>query len=142
VYDDVLWLATHTCWAGAATRSGHRPGALLLYERLLPWQDQFATAHTTLNGGISHYLGLLAQTLGRHDEADDWFAKALELHEAMHAPYFIAVTQAAWAGLLAERDQPGDRQRARALVADALTVAVDRGYGYVERDCRSVLTQI
>jgi len=142
VYEDVLWLATHTCWAGAATRSGHRPGALLLYERLLPWQDQFATAHTTLNGGVSHYLGLLAQTLGRHDEADDWFAKALELHEAMHAPYFVAVTQVAWAGLLADRDQPGDHVRARAMVAAALPVATERGYGYIERDARGVLARI
>jgi DNA-binding SARP family transcriptional activator/tetratricopeptide (TPR) repeat protein len=142
VYADVLWLATHTCWAGAITRSGHRPGARVLYERLLPWQNQFATTHTTLNGGISHFLGLLAQTLGRQDEADDWFAKALALHEAMHAPHFVAATQAAWAGLLADRDRPGDRARAQALVAAALPVTVERGYGYVERDAREVLARI
>ncbi len=142
VHADMLWLVTHGCWALAVTRSGHRPGAMVLYERLLPWHEQFATTHTTLNGGVSHFLGLLAQTLGRHDEADQWFAKALALHETMQAPFFVALTQAAWAGLLADRDQVGDRDRARALVADALPVALERGYGYVERDARSVVVRI
>jgi tetratricopeptide (TPR) repeat protein len=142
VYADVLWLVAQGCWALAVTRSGHRPGAMVLYERLLPWHDQFATTHTTLNGSVSHVLGLLAQTLGRHDEADQWFAKALAFHEAMQAPFFVALTQAAWAGLLADRGQLGDPHRARALVAAALPVAVERGYGYVERDARGVLARI
>jgi hypothetical protein len=108
----------------------------------LPWHDQFATTHTTPDGSVSHYLGLLAQTFGRHDEAEQWFAKALARHEAMQAPFFVALTQAAWAGLLADRDQVGDRERARALVAAALPVAVERGYGYVEHDARGVLARI
>jgi len=115
---------------------------MVLYQRLLPWHDQFATTHTTLNGAVSHYLGLLAQTLGRHDEADQWFAEALVLHEAMHAPFFVALTQAAWAGLLADRDQLGDRERAAALIAAALRAAADRGYGYIERDAREVLARM
>ena len=48
----------------------------MLYQRLLPWHDQFATTHITVHGGVAHYLGLLAHTLDRHDEADQWFAKA------------------------------------------------------------------
>jgi hypothetical protein len=60
----------------------------------------------------------------------------------MHAPHFVAATQAAWAGLLADRDRPGDRARAQALVAAALPVTVERGYGYVERDAREVLARI
>ena len=77
-----------------------------------------------------------------HDEADQWFSQALAFHEAMEAPFFVAMTQTAWAGLLADRDQPGDAQRARALAGAALPVATERGYGYVERDARSLLERI
>jgi hypothetical protein len=129
-------------WAEAVTHCGHRLAAKALYQRLLPWHDQFATSHTTAQGGVAHYLGCLGHTLDLHDDADQWFSKALAFHEAMEAPFFVALTQAAWAGLLAGRDQPGDGQRARALAEAALPVATERGYGYVERDARSVLERI
>ena len=91
---------------------------------------------------MAHYLGRLAHTLDLHDEAEQWFRQALTLHEAMEAPFFVAMTQTAWADLLADRDQPGDGQRARALAEAALPVAHERGYGYVERDARSLLERI
>jgi hypothetical protein len=140
VFDDASWLSAQVLWAHAVARSGHRPGSKLLYERLLPWHDQFATAHTTVTGGVAHYLGMLAHTLGHHDDADRWFAESVAFHEAMEAPYFVASSQAAWAALLVDRDQPGDLQRARALVAAALPTATERGFGYVERDARTLLT--
>ena len=77
VFDDASWLAAQVLWAQAAARCGHRPGSEMLYERLLPWRDQFATTHVTVNGGVGHYLGMLAHTLGLHDEADRWFAKSV-----------------------------------------------------------------
>ena len=136
---DSTWLLGHVIWAEAAARSGHRPASVALYERLLPWHDQFATAPLSVQGGVAHYLGRLAHTLDLHDEADEWFRQALAFHEAMEAPFFVALTQAAWADLLADRDRPGDTQRARALADAALLVATERGYGYVERDARSLL---
>jgi hypothetical protein len=60
----------------------------------------------------------------------------------METPFFVALTQAAWADLLADRDRPGDAERARTLADAALPVAAERGYGYVERDARSVLERI
>ena len=114
VFDDASWLAAQVLWAQAAARCGHRPGSEMLYERLLPWGDQFATTHVTANGGVSHYLGMLAHTLGLHDEADRWFAKSVALHEAMETPFFVAWSQTEWASLLVDRDQPGDLPQARA----------------------------
>jgi hypothetical protein len=52
------------------------------------------------------------------------------------------LTQTAWAVLLADRDQLGDAQRARALLDAAVPVATERGYGYVERDARALLERI
>lgn len=60
----------------------------------------------------------------------------------METPWFVAFTQTAWADLLADRNQRGDAQRARALIGAALPVATERGYGYVEHDARSVLVRI
>jgi hypothetical protein len=142
MFADATWLAGQMLWAEAVTHCGHRPAAKALYQLVLPWHDQFATSHITAQGSVAHYLGCLAHTLDLHLEADEWFRQALAFHEAMEAPFFVALTQAAWAGLLADRDQPGDRQRARALAEAALPVAGARGYGYVERDARSVIERI
>ena len=60
----------------------------------------------------------------------------------MEAPFFVALTQTAWAELLTDRDRPGDSRRARALVEAALPVAKERGYGLVEHDARTVLERI
>ena len=139
---DPTWLAAHTIWAMAVARSGHRPAAALIHQRLLPFHDQFATAHINVSGSVAHYLGLLAHTLDRQEEAERWFDQALAIHEAMDAPFFVAMTQTAWAELLADRDQPGDADRARALVATALPVASQRGFGYIERDAHSLLERL
>jgi tetratricopeptide (TPR) repeat protein len=142
VSSDGTWLVAQVLWSSAAVHSRHRPAATALYERLLPWHKQFATTHITVNGAVAHYLGLLAHTLDRDDEAERWFSQALAMHETMKAPFFVALTQAAWADLLTDRNQPGDAQRAQALVDAALPVASERGYGHVERDARSVLERI
>ena len=61
----------------------------------------------------------------------------------MEAPFFVALTQTAWAELLADRDQPGDADRARALRRRRPARRERaRGYGYVERDASSVLERI
>ena len=39
---------------------------------------------------------------------EQWFRDALALHEALQAPFFIALTQTAWAALPADRDEAGD----------------------------------
>lgn len=51
VFADATWLAAHVLWAGAVARNGHRPASMALYERLLPWHDQFAHTGITVQGG-------------------------------------------------------------------------------------------
>jgi hypothetical protein len=140
--EDSQWLMGHVLWAEATARCRHRPAAVALYQLLRPWHAQIVTTYITVNGSVAHFLGLLAQTLDRYDEADRWFAEALDCHESMQAPYFVASTQTAWAALLLDRNQPGDAERARALVDAALPVATERGYGYVERDARELLARL
>lgn len=66
----------------------------------------------------------------------------LALHERMEAPDFMARAQAAWASLLTDRDQRGERQHGRTLADAALPIAVERRDGYVERDPRALFERI
>ena len=142
MFADSTWLAGHVLWADTVARNGHRPASMVLYQRLLPWHNQFASTHVSVQGCVAHYLGLLACVLDHHDEAEQWFRQALAVHEAMQAPFFVALTQTAWANLLADRLKPGDALQARELAAAALPVARECGFGHVERDARSVLERI
>ena len=139
---DLAWLTAHVFWAEGAARCRHRPAAAALAELLLPWHAQIATSHLATSGSVAHFLGRLAHGLDRFDEADQWFGEALACHEGLRAPYFVALTQTAWAVLLSDRDQPGDGQRARRLIDAALPVATERGYGYVEQDARDLLERL
>ena len=116
--------------------------APLLRERLLPYHDQIVTTPGTFNAAVCHYLGLLDHLTGRYDDAEQWFTEALQLHERVQSPLLIAYTHAAWAALLADRNQHDDHNRARLMAQQALNTATAGGYGYIETDARAVLTQL
>jgi tetratricopeptide (TPR) repeat protein len=110
--------------------------ASTLYDLLLPYAQQnivvgFATACL---GSGSRYLGLLATTLTRWDEAEGHFRAALEMHARLGARPLLARTQSAYAAMLLTRHQPGDQEQARTLVEAALTTAQALGMqGIVEQ---------
>ena len=74
-------------------------------------------------GSIAHSLGLLAATLGRHDEAAAHFEFALRQNARVGAPPFVAQTQYEFARFLLRRGAPEDRGRAESLAAEALATA-------------------
>jgi hypothetical protein len=142
MWNDSTWLVAHALWADVAARTTHRPAANLLFERLRPWHRQVAFTHASLVGCVAHYLGRLAHTLERLDEADEWFAEALAFHANLEAPYFVALTKSAWAELLVDRNRAGDTDRARVLLDESVAVAAARDYGYVEQDSRALLERL
>jgi tetratricopeptide (TPR) repeat protein len=142
LYEDQHWLTGHILYADSAAKVRHLEAATLLRERLLPWHDQCPATHVTFGGAVSHYLGMLAQCLGEFDEADGWFAEALALHERLESPFLVAWTQSSWATLLVERGAPSDLPHARWMVDRALTVAGERGFGYVESASTNLLEQL
>ena len=91
---------------------------------------------------VAHYLGLLDHALGCLDDADEHFRQAMVIHEQLGSNLYIAHTQAAWAALLADRNRGDDHDRAIAMSEAALAAATAGGYGYVERDARSVLERL
>jgi len=93
-------------------------------------------------GPVSQYLGGLAGVLGRYDEADSYFAQASRFNARAGAECFAAQTDLLWGKTLAERQAPGDAQKARDLLTKAHTVAAANGYGSIERRAADALQSL
>jgi class 3 adenylate cyclase/tetratricopeptide (TPR) repeat protein len=139
---DNSWSSALYCWADAAVRTGDGAAAMVLHDRLAPFGDHLVTTHVTVDPVIAHTLGRLEHVLGRYDEAAESFGRALELHERLRCPPFVATTEVAWAQLLTDRDGGGDRHQARAMAERARQTAVTRGYAGIELDAVALLARI
>ena len=87
---------------------------------LRPYADQAVPFCVTPTPSVAHHLGLLAASLGRHDEAEHRFGEAVAIHERIGASHLAARTRLEWARVLLTRGQPGDSERAESLVESAL----------------------
>ena len=139
---DTAWSTGLACWADAAALVGAVDAAPLLRERLLPYHDQIANTTITFHLAVCHYLGLLDHLSDRYNDAEQWFTEALQLHERVRSPLLVAYTHAAWAELLADRNQKDDHARAHVMAQQALDAAIAGGYGYIETDARAVLARL
>ncbi len=100
------------------------------------------TDQISVRPSLAHSLGLCDHVLGNYDAADAWFRRAIDIEERLGAPLLIAETQAAWAMLLADRNEGDDHARARELATTALDAATAGGYGYAEADARAALDRL
>jgi class 3 adenylate cyclase/tetratricopeptide (TPR) repeat protein len=130
---DWTFLAVASLWAGVCAHLGDAPRAAGLYDLLHPYRERLATSASRPNPSVSHYLGLLATTLGRFEDAEAHFAAAATTHEAIGAPTWLARTRLEWARLLLARRQAGDVEQARVLLGQTLDIARELGLANVER---------
>jgi tetratricopeptide (TPR) repeat protein len=137
-----VWAMTVTNGAATCAALGDTDRAAALDRLLCPYGDQMVYAFGVSTGFIAHYLGLLAVTLGRIDEAEARFAAAAAAHERIGAPAWLARTRLAWARMLLARPRPGDAERARGLLDQALATARSLGLAGVERHARSLHEQL
>jgi hypothetical protein len=86
-----------------------------------------------VHGAVAHNLGALAALLGEHDTAEAHLAHALEIHEALRAPFFVALTELEWGRLRLTRRGRADKERARRLFEAADLLAARHGYPGVAR---------
>ena len=136
---DQIWLTGMVDFAEAAIEVGDPAFAGPLFDRLESLGDQLAATGGSALAPVSYYLGGLAAVLGRPDDADARFARAADISVRLRAKFFLAQTQLRWGRLLAGRDGPGDRDRARELLGSALATATDHGYGTVRRRAAAAL---
>ena len=122
---DANWLIAITLLAEVCARLGDADRAGELYAALAPYagRNVLVGRGATCNGSASRHLGALAAAQRDWPRAEEHFAAALAMHEAMGARPFVARTQLAWAEMeLARGDagaargaaRRGDRDRRRA----------------------------
>jgi tetratricopeptide (TPR) repeat protein len=120
----VGWLAE------VCARLGDDARAAQLYERMRPWIDHHSSTYEiACRGSLARYLGLLARTAGRFDEAVACFERAVVANRAIDAELYVAWTQWDHAETLLLRGAAGDAQRAAELVHEATTTAERLGLG-------------
>jgi DNA-binding NarL/FixJ family response regulator len=83
-------------------------------------------------GAASRYLGMLAATMERWEEAAQHFEDALAMNTRMGARPWLAHTQHEYITMLLARNRPGDREEATALLNVALTTAQELGMRALE----------
>jgi DNA-binding SARP family transcriptional activator/tetratricopeptide (TPR) repeat protein len=117
VTDDFIWSNGMVMLAEAATTIGHRPAAAVLYDALEPYRDQQALSADVLCWGpISRYMGRLACTLGRYDEAKAHLDHARALCRRFDEWLWFGHVGCDLAELLLARRGKGDRATAHRLL--------------------------
>jgi tetratricopeptide (TPR) repeat protein len=116
---DQEWLYGMSLLAESCAALNDTHSAVVLYEKLLPYAAFNAANGEGFRGAVSRYLGILATTTKRWDQAQRHFELALATNGRMGARPWLAHTQHDYAGMLIARGHTGDRERARKLLNQA-----------------------
>jgi hypothetical protein len=128
------WWATVVGIIVAVERLGDQPRAATLYDLLTPYSERICTlGQAALYGATAYFLGLLAITLERWDEAVTHLGEAIARHEAVRSPPLIALAQSALGTALEARGRPEDGPEAKRLRQQATMLATTLGMGPLER---------
>lgn len=119
---DTFFLLGLTTLAEVSAGLGDLDKARVIYQLLLPYASQNIVCGrgAACDGSVSHYLGLLATTLERWDDAARHFEDALEMNERMNFVPFVARTKHFYAASLLRRGKAADRERAVGLLSNAI----------------------
>jgi hypothetical protein len=127
------WISTLACWSEVAAELRNEPAARVLSDLLLPFRGQLCYDRPTFTGAVDHYLGRLACVLSRHDDAQKYFAAALDTAHLVGADWAVASTALAWGKQLMELKPRRDGDVAASLVGEALSAAREHSYRTLER---------
>jgi tetratricopeptide (TPR) repeat protein len=139
---DGVWAASITFLAEACATLGQRDDAEVLYRLLSPYKGYAVVASEwACVGAASRFLGQLAATTGRWQEAEEHFEEALKMDARMGAKPWLAHTQFHYAHMLLERSIAGDIERARILLDESETIARQLGMRLLERQIAAARRQ-
>jgi tetratricopeptide (TPR) repeat protein len=137
---DSDWLLAIALLAEVAVSLRDAARSATLYELLAPYAGLSAGAAHHFNvGSASRYLGLLAASLSRLDDAARHFEDALATNERIGARPWLAHTKHDYARMLLERGASGDRERAGRLLEDCLDTCRELGMPALERRAEDLI---
>jgi class 3 adenylate cyclase len=127
--EDANWVTSIALVSEVAAYLNDSPRAQWLYDHLLPYAKRniVVGGGWTCHGNAERFLALLAHTLGRYEAADRHFRAARRANAGIGAHPLVAVGRYEHARLLLDRAAAGDRDRANALLGQALETAYDLG---------------
>jgi len=142
--EDTTWVVTVVSSCDATARLHDRLAAAELYELLAArYPDGCASVGVALSlGSVARSLGQMAAVLERWDDADGHFIDALALNEGMDHRPALAWTRLSYGDMLLRRGRPEDRDRAVALLNDALSYAREAGMAKVQSDAEALLGEM
>jgi tetratricopeptide (TPR) repeat protein len=122
------WFFAACLLAEVCASLGAAQPAADLYGALLPYGECNVIAHPEYClGSASRYLGLLASTMSRWNDAASHFERALNMNARMGARPWVAHTQHDYARMLLDRDEAGDSARGTELIGEALATYRELG---------------
>jgi DNA-binding SARP family transcriptional activator len=125
---DQEWLYGMSLLAETAALLSDTDSAAVLYRLLVPWAAfNAADWPEAIRGSASRYLGILAATRRRWDEAGMHFEDAVAMNARMGARPWLAHTQHDYARMLLARARTHDRESARDLLNQALVTYRELG---------------
>jgi len=112
-----------------AAAFGDTRRAALLYDLMLACSERlrFMGINNACMGTKSHWLGVLAATMERWDDAIAHFDDALELSAQVGARPWLARSQHEYARMLIQRNAPGDEEKVKELLTEAITTYRELG---------------
>ena len=134
---DYTWTTSMVLAQETAVALEDRSAAELLGPHLLPFGHLVALDPRDDRRIAVPVTGSLARLIGRLEEAETHLQRALDVHQRIAAPYWIAHTQLDYADLLRDLGRVGE---ATDLVGQALETAQRIGYGALERRATAFLS--
>ena len=119
-----------------------RERAPALYEQFLPGADHYVVIGfgVAFLGSVSQYLGMLAATMNRWDEATRHFDHAIEQNLRVGALPWVAHTRYEYARALSLRSGSSHRGRAREEAAEAVRIAQRLGMKNIHAKASALLS--
>jgi tetratricopeptide (TPR) repeat protein len=141
---DAVWMGTMTYLVDICTFLVDRARADTLYRILIPFAGNNVVVGdgAACYGALSRYLGALATTLQRWDDAARHFEDALAMNARMDARTWLAHTQEQYAAMLLARRDSGDRDKAAALLNAALVTTRELGMRALEERITASIAQM
>src|SRR5260370_1000037 len=124
----MAWLPAMALLTEAIAATHEEDLAAAVYARLLPHARLNVSAGAAgLYGSVSRYLGMLAATLERWDEAAERYEQAIEYERRMGARPSVVRSQIAYAEMLLTASRAGDLVHARNLLETAIAGSRELG---------------